>query len=668
MNIAFVLDTSPSMSQRTAEGISFLDCSKAAIEVMIQARMRSATDYASDKYMLITTARNPVLSGWEHERMHFMRTLKALGRTSLEGGVTLAGAVTAGFGLLNAYRHVLNTDTYGFGRLRAESGAVIVLTDKAGASLTRDQFRSESSSPFTTDIWRYDQRLFILQFHNSFNQTAVPDTSPLPELTGGQTFLVSSFAAALQTGETLMASHVNFHVFTVHLMDEEKRVMPACFLMDKKMRTSFWPLPEDYLQVAGQLPPRTPNPICVFSTKNSYTKFQPPSDFPYEIYEMMVQTTPKKVDVISKLRQPQGGTLFVWLSLKDHPKPFGCLCVDSDCVKMMVFCYNFLELWECLDFYKLQLAPKSEKSKYYEERLNMFFRELPQYYAHLIPNVLKSMKLYLPPTLKFPTPSPLPADFVSQLKLLNKQENQVRKDAEINSKQLAEQHAQGTATCCSQYSHSLYIDITTIPRDEISTALTSMSQQFFCSEIRTEVLISRMGDYHEVLSKRGVLRDPYHEREINLVLNADNFGNPFRKLTKETAQTIPMNEPDIRVPFQREETAGPDLQIQFVKLPVKRSRGFSASYERLKFVKRQCLSLQKAISSLRDPGPMVEDQLMSQLQTIVGKVYKKKNSSTINEYREGKMAFLEAIISQSRLYKKPDLALKIEALKKNLTS
>jgi hypothetical protein len=129
-----------------------------------------------------------------------------------------------------------------------------------------------------------------------------------------------------------------------------------------------------------------------------------------------------------------------------------------------------------------------------------------------------------------------------------------------------------------------------------------------------------------------------------------------------------MNEPDIRVPFQREETAGPDLQIQFVKLPVKRSRGFSASYERLKFVKRQCLSLQKAISSLRDPGPMVEDQLMSQLQTIVGKVYKKKNSSTINEYREGKMAFLEAIISQSRLYKKPDLALKIEALKKNLTS
>jgi hypothetical protein len=32
------------------------------------------------------------------------------------------------------------------------------------------------------------------------------------------------------------------------------------------------------------------------------------------------------------------------------------------------------------------------------------------------------------------------------------------------------------------------------------------------------------------------------------------------------------------------------------------------------------------------------------------------------------MAFLEAIISQSRLYKKPDLALKIEALKKNLTS
>ena len=155
MNIAFVLDSSPSMSQRTSEGISFLDCSKAAIEVILQARLRSASDYSNDKYLLLTTTRTPALSGWEHDRTHFHCTLKSLNRTTLEAGISLCAATTAGFGLLNAYRHVLNTDTYGFGRLRAESGVVIVLTDRAAVTLTREQMRSESASPFSTDV-RYD--------------------------------------------------------------------------------------------------------------------------------------------------------------------------------------------------------------------------------------------------------------------------------------------------------------------------------------------------------------------------------------------------------------------------------------------------------------------------------------------------------------------------------
>ena len=55
MNIAFVIDTSHSMGQRTSQGVNFLDCAKAGVDHTIKTRQRSGYENSNEKYHLIVT-------------------------------------------------------------------------------------------------------------------------------------------------------------------------------------------------------------------------------------------------------------------------------------------------------------------------------------------------------------------------------------------------------------------------------------------------------------------------------------------------------------------------------------------------------------------------------------------------------------------------------------
>lgn len=130
MNIAFVIDTSPSMQQRTSQGASYLDCAKAAVEHSVKIRQRSGYDSSGDKYHLIVTdAQFPIRSTWEHEFLHFSKSLSNISRST--NCITLNQTLAIAFKQVNMFRHATSTDTYGFGRTpnKMEPGAIIVITD-----------------------------------------------------------------------------------------------------------------------------------------------------------------------------------------------------------------------------------------------------------------------------------------------------------------------------------------------------------------------------------------------------------------------------------------------------------------------------------------------------------------------------------------------------------
>lgn len=53
MYIAFLIDTSASMNQRTSSGLTLLDCAKAAVEHFVKIRSRDVTA-RNDRYFLVT--------------------------------------------------------------------------------------------------------------------------------------------------------------------------------------------------------------------------------------------------------------------------------------------------------------------------------------------------------------------------------------------------------------------------------------------------------------------------------------------------------------------------------------------------------------------------------------------------------------------------------------
>jgi hypothetical protein len=562
MNVAFVIDTSSSMGQSTPEGISFLDCAKSCAEAIVKSKQNY------QYHLIITGASYSIRSSWEHDTFHLTKSISTLNRQDHDLG--LNHAVSIALSQLNMFRHMTGTDTYGFGRntSRIEPGVVLIFTDNSAETL--DPSSWGSSCEFTEGPWRYDQRIILVQICSKIPSVGVRSKI---ELIGGGVLRVESFKQIIQLADTLTSSILPQQCFNAHLLLDDKQPIPISFLIDKKKQQN-WPLPEEYTSYNSALPSRSPNPVLKLHSKITYTSFNIPQDFIYDEYDAIVTE-----QVAENLCKKSTSPVFLMISAKTHIQPFAILFIHENTIKLLVFCYNFTELWECLDFYRNPLASKTDASRIYEERLSTFLRELPAYYHFSLPNAFRKMKLYLPSSLKLPTGIAMSTEIANKLKNKGEQEIILKRELDQVGKVLADQHASRRAYCCLPSKYTLFSDIFAIDRKELEGSIASLCQQFFTG--KHQMPISQMGNYHAV--NKPIFRDPYLEPEHHKITPI-NFGNPFRKLT---SRDVVIDDPNIALPTNAPSPKQQAPKIQLITIPVKRPRGFKETYSQFKFIKRQ---------------------------------------------------------------------------------
>jgi len=658
MNIAFVIDTSPSMGQRTSQGASFLDCAKAGVEQLLKLRSRSGYENLNEKHHLILTdSSNPIRSSWEHDPNHFFKALSSVKR--LTHNLSLNEAIAIAFKQLNLFRHMTSTDTYGYGRSPAkmESGVVIVMTDKQCEKLNTEAWKTPESSEFTQDAWRYDQRLFVVNFQAENHSTK--DTQRIQsmlEVTGGALLICFSFRQILEIMQKVNY-YLNEQVFTCLLESEERLSFPIICIVDKKIRNNYWPIPEEFVTMEQGLQTRPSNPLLYYRHTQAYSAFKLPQDFPFDSYEII--QTKIFMENFGSLYPSRPAYLPVYM--QGHLHPFGVIALEESSAKLIVLVYNYLELWECIEFFRNPNAAKSEKSRFYEEKFLNYLKDLPIYYHHALNSVFRKIKLYIP-HMKVPEQPGLPSEVSSKLKNKKEQETILWSEVEQVTKALAEQHSSQKAVCCQPHKYNLYSDVFKIPRKSLQGAISAMSQQFFGESNKHELPISKMGDFQSTLNSLPAIRSPYEEKE--LLKPPINFGNPFRKLnlSNECAKDsyFLIDDPNIALPTQNEK---PEPKVQMVFIPIKRPRGFKSQLDKYKFLRRNSKVMLQAISYLRQNGPSADQNLVNLLKSSTSKVYKKKSSNTINAYTEGKVALLDAVASYAEAYKKPQLTTTINSIK-----
>jgi len=625
------------MAQRTLEGVSFLDAAKCTVEGIVKSRQGAE---AGDRYFLVT---DDAFSGWEHESIHFRETLAKLKPKATKGSVNTW--VSQGFKLMNAFRHLTGTDTYGYGRSppRAEPGLLLLFSDDSVEAL--DNKLWVPGENFNTEAWRYDQRFYVVQFTHRTPSTA----SSIARNTGGQLYSVNTFKGAQALVEVL-GSAIKQPVFTVELLSDDGLQLPVSFILDKRQRSCSWPLPEELSEFGRDSYTRTSNPVLVYRSYDRLPSFNPPLDFPVDSYEGVIN---REIESTFTNRIDQQAWFPV--CLRGHDRPFGVLHWTEKSLKLLVCCYNFIELWESLNFTP---APynDAERMRLNEKRFNEVLRTLPVCYNHILPTVLKRMKIFFPASSKLGVIPALSPQMAQQVKLLYEQEFALRKEVDLQFKTLLELHAKRTASCCQVKQLSLATDAFSISRKNLKSAVFALTAQFF--SLTTECPIGRMGDYQSAVDKHNDIRNPF--TEIELERRPVNFGNPFRESVKKDQGFIEL-EADIHLPKFNQE-----VKPSVVKVPVKRPRGYKVQHEVAKFCKKQEHNILKVVAMLRERNPEADTQLISLLQGQLNKVYKNKNSQRIIRYHEGKVCLLEAVCALAKAHNKSHLVAQVQSLRSSL--
>lgn len=116
MIFAFVIDTGASMNQMAGNGMTLMDCAKAAVEHFIKLRGRDQNMFRRDGFLLVTCEEGPIAikCGRKSPFSVFLNELKNLTAKDLSN---IGPALKTTFDLVNQYRLQTNVDNYGAGRL-----------------------------------------------------------------------------------------------------------------------------------------------------------------------------------------------------------------------------------------------------------------------------------------------------------------------------------------------------------------------------------------------------------------------------------------------------------------------------------------------------------------------------------------------------------------------
>lgn len=211
------------MNQRTCLGTSYLDLAKGAAESFLKIRARDSNVSRGDRYMLVTydEPTKSVKAGWRENLLTFQKELKSLAGNSMSN---FGQALKDTFDLLNMHRLQSGIDNYGMGRnpYYVEPTLVLLFTDGCsmldiGGIIPEITFPTHNALPgseLTTEMYRWDQRLFSLNIRIPGFASSVTDTSIAPqpediplgnlcEQTGGKLYNIVTQKTLMQSMESI---------------------------------------------------------------------------------------------------------------------------------------------------------------------------------------------------------------------------------------------------------------------------------------------------------------------------------------------------------------------------------------------------------------------------------------------------------------------------------
>ncbi|KYR00824.1 type A von Willebrand factor domain-containing protein [Tieghemostelium lacteum] len=444
MFITFVIDTSGSMSQKCANGMTLLDCCKVAIEHFIKIRSKDSS-MRNDKFFLITSEEyvivnqsNPtsppnssgnlvmapcVKVGWKESFNVFLQEVKNLNAKDMSN---LSYSIQKAFDLLNQFRIQSSIDNYGQGRIPwyIDPGVIILISDGGSLSTfnnimdTFTQPRNQSFPDLSNEPFRWDQRMFsmLLRFgsiNTNSNQSTMDQQQQsnifssigtVCESTGGKCQIVNSVKSMIQTIESIVSKLHHGVIVSfepINTVASPPPTSPTTLVQSPtitssqsslhkmiyviKNTTYYWPIPESYYPdlSSGVLPLRSAHPMIRYAL----TECDPyiPENFPHDKYEIescnMTQTI-----ISMKLTSVQ---VFIQNSqqLQGQGEAFGMVKVSGNIVHLYVLPYNYTKMFQLID--ELTGPLKSIPSQKWRQDFENYCQSIPPYYISPMRNAFK---------------------------------------------------------------------------------------------------------------------------------------------------------------------------------------------------------------------------------------------------------------------------------------
>lgn len=423
IRLAFVIDTSVSMSQRTSNGMSLLDVAKIAADRMVSNLCRQGGGHGRPQIdrCVLFNGRGELVTGLNEPFSLFTKSLmhlEVMGKSDL--GQTIMEVMDA----INIQRSGSNGDTFMRGRCPWKSApwAVFLITDHSACrTFAPSPTRLLPDTEFVDGLFRWDQRLYALVLGlpgvlSNGSGGAPPFSDGVPDCpaftsycadTGGACTFLRSMAHVNAAADALansLRSGVSVGVSCARGgVDLKTQVFsPTSPLL-------FWPFPEDTwidysvftssgagVGVGGvsgsssggasgtlaPIPKRGPHPNIVLYPAGDCPRI--PEKLPADRYEL---ESPALADMLSP------GSCFVACiagCMDPYQGGFGFLTpseAKKGTVVLVVLPPGFQMLLRLVDEYQ-------EKSVDWRRRLGEYIKELPLYYHEYLSKALKYIGIY----------------------------------------------------------------------------------------------------------------------------------------------------------------------------------------------------------------------------------------------------------------------------------
>eukprot|EP00041_Stephanoeca_diplocostata_P033608 m.1115808 g.1115808 ORF g.1115808 m.1115808 type:complete len:836 (-) comp24371_c0_seq7:3312-5819(-) len=425
---AFILDTSVSMNQRAANGMTYLDLAKIAIENFIKTRSRDPHARARpDRYMLFTYANDysAVKLDLNHEgvldAMHFLKLQEYLKDVTASDASRPGETLALALELLNMNRLQHGIDNFGMGRLPwfTDPTIVVVVTD-SGLLVTDEGSTDSVSVPTNTkapgsnmvlEPFRWDQRIFSIALQlsgatASCTGSSIPSAfAPFCEVSGGKPMVAKNTQGIERCFESINARIAPGVVVSFEplprVTDVATHSLPSALHVHMTVKTGqngklvgHWPIPEDFWPAShSTIPPRSAHPVIHF--RQEACDPQIVEHLPFDKYELEGCHLTQQLLTLKSTNNtcwqcivhgsgwvgPNGGSA--------DDAPFGYLkpSSSSSTINLVVLPYNYLVLRDLLK--QFRKFPEQKPSQNWVNEFKHYLNTTPPYYMTALMSMLK---------------------------------------------------------------------------------------------------------------------------------------------------------------------------------------------------------------------------------------------------------------------------------------